>query len=914
MGRDYPLEMLYRDLVEGSIQGIFIVQGKRVVFANSAFAEMMGYATVEEIYDLPDAFAMVAPEDRARIAGYAKARQKGGKAPERYEMCAIRANGDRAWQEIIARPVQWDGAPAFQISVVDITERKKAEESLRASEVRFRNLIEGSIQGIFVHKDFKLLFANRAMAEMLGYDGPDDLLNLDSVLNFVHPEEHARTTGFKNARLAGEETPERYEFRAIRRNGSTLWLENVAQTVNWDGVDAIQATVVDITERKQAERALRESEANLKEAQRIANVGSFRNDFGGKGLIWSDQIFDIFGVAQSDGPLSNETFMAMVHPNDRERVAQAARSMMNGVTNCRIDYRVTRRDGEVRDIHMEAESILDEQGAPVSQRGTIQDVTALRRTEAALEDSEASLRNAQRIARMGSWDWHIVEGVLRWSDEIYRLFGMEPHAFPATYEAFLGHIHPEDRELVEMAVAKALSDDEPYSIDHRILLADGSVKFVHEQAEVIRDSTGQPVRMSGTVHDVSELHHAETALRKSEDSLRRAQHIAHIGSWDRDLKTGLLSWSDEMYSLFGLDKDETEPSLERLLEFVHPDDRDALRANIEEAIAGVARYNMDFRIIRPDGVEIILHAQGEVDRNSAGEPVWFRGTAQDVTDLRKAEAEVRRLNEELEVRVEDRTRELREAQVELIKKNRLATLGQLTATVSHELRNPLGVMRTSAYVLGRSLLDENESARKAMARIDRGITRCDRIIDELLDFTRSTEVDLEPVTIDNWIKAVLPDITLPVGVTLETDFRLGNLASMIDSGRMRRAVINIVENACQAMAGAVGSGVATETGIVTVSTGEKDGNIEIRIADSGPGIPADIREKIFEPLFSTKNFGVGLGLPTVRQILEQHGGSVTLESELGVGTLFRLAFPFKAPGAGQKSTIGSCFPSGADVD
>lgn len=781
MEHDRQQEAFYRDLVESSIQGIFIVQNMRVVFANNAFVRMMGYATAEEILDLADASVLIAPEDRAKIIDYSLARRQGAEAPERYEMRALRADGSLVWQEVIARPVQWDRASALQISVVDITERKKAEEALRESEARYRDLIERSVQGIFVHRDFRVLFANRAMAEMLGYESPEELLKLDSVLNFVHPEERARTKGFRDARLAGKETPERYEFRAVRRNGSTLWLENIARVVNWDGADAIQATVVDITERKQVERALRESEASLKEAQRIACIGNFEHDLSGEGLTWSDQMFDIFGIAQADGPPSDEVFMAMVHPEDREHVAKAADAMTKGADTCRIDYRITRGDGEVRDIHMEARTSVDAQGSPVSMSGTAQDMTALRRTEAALSDSEASLRNAQRIARMGNWDWHIAEDVLRWSDEIYRIFGVEPRAFPATYEAFIGYIHPDDRDHVEKAVGQALADDEPYSIDHRIQLADGSLKIVREQGEVTRDSSGQPSKMSGTVQDVTELH--------------------------------------------------------------------------------------------------------------------------------QAEAEVQRLNTELEQRVELRTAELREAQAELIKKDRLATLGQLTATVSHELRNPLGVMRTSAYVLSKSLPEGNEAASKAIARIDRGIVRCDRIIDELLDFTRATEIDREPITIDDWLGAVLSELSIPGGVKLETDLRLGTLAAMIDSGRMRRAVINIVENACQAIAGQAGWDAGTSEGIVTVSTGEVNGDIEIRVADNGLGIPVDIREKIFEPLYSTKNFGVGLGLHTVRQILEQHGGSVALESEPGAGTLFRLSFPVEEPAAGQQSTLGNCFPA-----
>ena len=409
-------------------------------------------------------------------------------------------------------------------------------------------------------------------------------------------------------------------------------------------------------------------------------------------------------------------------------------------------------------------------------QATVIDVTERIQAEEALRRSEESLLNAQRIARLGSWDWNIAEGVLNWSDEIYRIFGLRPHAFPATYEAFLDHVHPDDRAAVSSAVDRALEGVAPYAIDHRIVLVDGTVKIVHEQAEILRDDSGQPTSMHGTV--------------------------------------------------------------------------------------------------------------------------------QDVTNLRKAEAEVRRLNEELEQRVEQRTRELHEAQAELIKKDRLATLGQLTATVSHELRNPLGAMRTSAYVLEKSLPAGNEPARKAIARIDRGIVRCDRIIDELLDFTRSTTIDREPVPVDRWLAEVLSEQPVPDGIRLETDLWLGNLVAMIDPGRMRRAVINLVENACQAIAGQAAWDEAAGGVLVTVSTALVGGCVEIRVADNGPGLAADVRERIFEPLFSTKTFGVGLGLPTVRQVLEQHGGSVETESEPGVGTVFRPVFHPEGPKKSRSQARG----------
>jgi PAS domain S-box-containing protein len=653
LDKERQQEDRYRDLVEGSIQGIFIIQDMRFVFVNDAFVKMMGFDSEDDILAIEDASSLISANDCQRVMEYSMACLDGLDAPGNYEMQAVTADGSLLWQEVIARRIEWDDAPALQITVIDISDRKKAEQSLLESEARFRDLVEGSIQGIFVHKDFRMLFANQAMADMLGYDGPDALMELDSVLEFVHPGQRASATDIKDARLAGKEAPERYELRAVRRDGSTVWLENVARVVNWGGERAIQATVVDVTERKLAEEA----------------------------------------------------------------------------------------------------------------------------------------------------------------------------------------------------------------------------------------------------------------LRHSDDSLRQAQRIARIGNWERDFTSGELYWSDEMYHLFGLEPASVKPSYDLFMRYVHPEDKEPLRIGIDRALADEAPYDMDFRVVRPDGAGIVVHAQGEIDREPGGQPVFFRGTAQDVTKLRQAEAEVRHLNGELEARVERRTRELQKAQQELVKKQRLATLGQLTATVSHELRNPLGVMRSSAYVLANGLPEGGERERQAADRLERGIARCDRIIDELLDFTRSAAVDREPVKIDPWLAAILSEQPVPAGIEVITDMGLGELVAMMDPERMRRAVVNILQNASQAITGQPGWEGIGEGGRIVVATGQVNGRIEIQIQDNGPGMSGEVTEKIFEPLFSTKNFGVGLGLPTVQQVLQQHGGQVVFEPVPAGGTLFRLIFPLEKDENGSLASDGISSPA-----
>lgn len=247
----------------------------------------------------------------------------------------------------------------------------------------------------------------------------------------------------------------------------------------------------------------------------------------------------------------------------------------------------------------------------------------------------------------------------------------------------------------------------------------------------------------------------------------------------------------------------------------------------------------------------------------------------------------------LEAIVEERTRELQEAQDELLRKGRLAMLGQVTATVSHELRNPLGVIRSSLYTL-RKRLAADETAAEACARIDRNVERCDRIIDELLDYTRITRLEKQATRLDAWLREVIDEIEIPSAINLVRDFRLDDLELEIDPDRLRRAIINVVDNAWQA----IESDQTIDQGRIVIQTREENGRILVVVRDNGPGMPQEVLDKAFVALYSTRGFGVGLGMPTVKQIMQQHGGGIEIDSEPGRGAMVRLWLP-----AGQQDTV-----------
>ncbi len=240
---------------------------------------------------------------------------------------------------------------------------------------------------------------------------------------------------------------------------------------------------------------------------------------------------------------------------------------------------------------------------------------------------------------------------------------------------------------------------------------------------------------------------------------------------------------------------------------------------------------------------------------------------------------------------------LREAQDENLRKGKMAQLGQLTATVAHELRNPLGAVRTSAFLLARKVKDKGLGIEPQIERINNGITRCDNIISQLLDFARSKAIQPERVNFDDWLTQLIEEEAerLPPSLAIECHLGIGGNAA-IDPARMTRAIGNLLNNASEALVGKGDEAAkpAVPNPTIVVSSALTARGYEVSVADNGPGIAPEHMEKILEPLFTTKNFGTGLGLPAVQKIMEQHGGGLDVASEPGKGARFTLWWPAEA--------------------
>jgi signal transduction histidine kinase len=263
-----------------------------------------------------------------------------------------------------------------------------------------------------------------------------------------------------------------------------------------------------------------------------------------------------------------------------------------------------------------------------------------------------------------------------------------------------------------------------------------------------------------------------------------------------------------------------------------------------------------------------------------------------ISDLQLVNDQVTRLNGELS----DNIKKLRDTQEEMVKAGRMAHLGQLTATVAHELRNPLAAVRTSAFVLDRKIRGKGLDVEQQLLRIDNGVVRCDNIISQLLDFARSRPAQCKLADFDAWLAKLVEEeaAKLPGSVAIECTLGLSGVELAFDPDRLSRCVINLISNASEAM---VGKGdnpqdVFSGSPRIAISTKRTVRGIELSVADTGPGISAENLKKIKEPMFTTKSYGTGLGLPAVEKILEQHGGGLDVFSRLGEGACFTAWFPF----------------------
>lgn len=516
-----------------------------------------------------------------------------------------------------------------------------------------------------------------------------------------------------------------------------------------------------------------------------------------------------------------------------------------------------------------------------------EDITEIRKTQFALARREEQYRTIFESIPLGlllSMPDGKVDDV---NPAFYAMLGYTREEFLALPPGY--YVHPDSRHRYTGFLDSVLAGN-VFRASGQSVAKDGSLIEVEVIGVPFR-SRGES-RALGIVHDVTARVRAEEALYHSEERFRTIVETTMEWIWEINLEGQHLYCNPAIESILGYPAEEF--LLLETMSLIHPDDvirvAEALPAHVEQRIGW---ENWVLRWRHRDGNWRHLESNAAPVFDCHGTLSGFRGVDRDITDRIEAEKLIRdsmdalaRHQEHLEALVRERTAALEQAQADLIRKERLATLGQLIGTVSHEIRNPLGTIRGSVFSIGQMLKKQDYSRiEPVLARAERNIIRCDRIIEELLDFTRTRRLDRQPTALDAWLKDMLEDLPLSEGIICAWDLKADAMVS-IDREQLRRAIINLVNNATQAMSEEEAPG-----NVLRITSVRVGSDVEIAIADQGAGIPPEYMEKIFEPLFSTKGFGVGLGVPIIKDIIEVHGGRLTYESTVREGTTVRIWLP-----------------------
>jgi len=301
-------------------------------------------------------------------------------------------------------------------------------------------------------------------------------------------------------------------------------------------------------------------------------------------------------------------------------------------------------DGTSIDLLGNVEPLLDDSGRPQGAVTVLSDITAGRRAETALRESEQRLRFAQQVANIGTFDWNIQTGVNTWTPELEAMYGLSTGGFPGTQVAWEALLHPDDRARAVQRVTESLETEAPVEEEWRVIWPDGSVRWLAARWQALRNAAGEPIRLMGINIDVTERKHMEEALRASEERLRLAIKATNDAIWDIDLKAGTVSWNHTYSILYG--RPESANSWQFWIDRIHPEDRARTVDSFQAAlVGGASSWNCEYRFRRVDGEWVHIYDRAYIARDPAGNAWRVIGAMQDLTEQKKAEVALRESEE-----------------------------------------------------------------------------------------------------------------------------------------------------------------------------------------------------------------------------------------------------------------------------
>lgn len=485
----------------------------------------------------------------------------------------------------------------------------------------FQALFESAPYPQLILAGGQVCYANEAAVALIGRTAVGEALSIDHLCGLAAAADAQRIKTFLTTGSDGT-----VEFTSLTRDGDQRHLYVSLRNVEWAESKAQEIRIEDRTD----------SEQELQAIYSMAPIGIAITDASFRFVRTNKAYQDILG--RSEAELRSMTFLDVTHPDDLDIDTIKNKKILSGqLDRTRVVKRYLAKDGATIWVNVNSSPLYDSRGIIVGSVATVEDITVQRSAEHALIRSEAELAEAQRIAHIGSWTWSFADNIQLRSAEFCRIYGVRSSGHYSTVDKFLAPVHPDDRKGLLDKITCAIQHGTGYELTHRILRPNGEVRVIHTQTIVEFDEAGRPALIRGADQDVTDRRVADDELRRQSALLASAERIAHMGSWESLPSIGISWWSDEVYEILGISRDEGPGSI---ISHAHHDDR-SIGLGLRNALRSGKSCIEEFRIIRGDGEVRTVRVGGETDLESQTIDRRILGFIQDVTETRQAEGALR---------------------------------------------------------------------------------------------------------------------------------------------------------------------------------------------------------------------------------------------------------------------------------